>query len=791
MNSSQDNLLIDTGNKQSRDVPREAHLREYIAILFRGRWIILFTLFTFIGIVAFFTFKTKPVYEASSLVLIDMKGKEGSLPIFDITGAATTNKITNELEILKSNATAVAVAHALLSQKYFDDSKSAVMPIIIAEGNTAPGDSLATESMVVIRLVSSVQFAPVRESDIIRITARSTDPKEAALIANVYSEIYATRNLNMSRLRSQAVREFLQTQLQSKRTVLDTAENDLQSYMKLTGIVSLDVEVNKIVEQFSQLEAQRDGMEVEKSSRLKTLDSYKEELARQEPNAAKAISESNDSYIRLLQEQLAKLEVQRDVVIAQNPSMIDEKIYSEKLGEINSQITSLKKRLNERTETFLNSLLPGGHDLASGNAPFLAQVKQKIIEQQIELGGLDARIKALNTVIVEYEKKFNQIPHKSIELAKLQRARLSSEKLYLLIEEKYNEAAIKEKSEFGYVNIIDPAIVPVSPVSPRVGLNLVLSFLIGLGFGIGIVFMREFVDLRIRTPEDLKRYGFTLLSMISLMNDEVKKIKLDITTSNESHIFDPHLVSYYRRLSPVAESYRHLRANVQYVQVDTPLRCIVITSVNPEEGKTTTIANLAISFSQADKKVLLIDADMRRSKIHTVFGLKNSVGLTEHLFGRASADEVIQKDVLPNLDIITCGIIPPNPSEILGSTKMKEFIVEMKQRYNIILCDSPPLLVVTDAAVLATETDGVLLVASAGSTRANGLEQVMEFLSTINVKILGVVLNNFDMAEAYGGYYSSYHYGYYGYESGYYHKDVEEESKKSFLDRFIRQKRRG
>lgn len=790
MNPNADNQSLGANGIGSTDVPRESPLREYVAILFRGRWIILFTLFTITGFVAFFTFTTKPVYEASSLVLIDMKGKEGSLPIFDITGTATANKITNELEILKSNANAVAVAHALLSQKYLDDSKSAIMPIIMAEENTVPGDSLATESIVVRRLASSVQFAPVRESDIIRITARSTDPKEAALIANVYTGIYTARNLNTSRLRSQAVREFLQTQIQAKRIVLDTTENNLQSYMTLSDVVSLDAEANKVVEQLSELEAQRDGMEVEKSSRLKTLASYKEEFARQEPNTAKAIGESNDSYIRLLQEQLAKLEVQRDVVIAQNPGMVDEKIYSEKLGEIGGQITSLKKRLSERTEAYLNSLLPGGLESGSGNASFLSQVKQKIIEQQIELGGLDARVKALNGVIAEYEKKFNQIPRKSIELAKLQRARLSSEKLYLLIEEKYNEAAIKEKSEFGYVNIIDPAIVPVSPVSPGIVLNLVLGFLTGLGFGIGIVFVREFVDLRIRTPEDLKRYGFIPLSSISVMNGEVKKIEKDIALSRGNHSFDPHLVSHYRRQSPVAESYRHLRTNVQYVQVDTPLRCIVITSVNPAEGKTTTIANLAISFSQAEKKVLLVDADMRRSKIHTLFGLKNSVGLNEHLFGKASVDEVIQKDVLPNLDIITCGKIPPNPSEILGSKKMKEFIGEMKQRYDLVLFDSPPLLVVTDAAILATEADGVMLVASAGSARANGLQRIAEFLSGINVKIVGVVLNNFDVREAYGGYYSSSHYGYYGYESGYYHKDVEEESKKSFMDRFASQKKK-
>jgi capsular exopolysaccharide synthesis family protein len=262
----------------------------------------------------------------------------------------------------------------------------------------------------------------------------------------------------------------------------------------------------------------------------------------------------------------------------------------------------------------------------------------------------------------------------------------------------------------------------------------------------------------------------------------MKKIEQDISASKLKRYFDPHLITHYRPLSPMAESYRHLRAKVQYVQVDTPLHSIVVTSCNPKEGKTTTTANLAICFSQTERKVLLVDADMRRASVHTLFGLRNLYGLNEHLFGKATVDEVIQKDVLPNLDILTCGMLPPNPAEILGSKRMKDFIAEMKQRYDIVLFDAPPLLAVTDAAVLATESDGVLLVASAGETHAAGLERIAEFLESVGVKMLGVVLNRFDARKAYGGGYStyaSYHYGYYGYELGYHRKNGEVKAKKT------------
>ena len=751
---------------------RESQLREYLSIIFRGRWTMLMAIVAVMSVVALYTFMTKPVYEANSLVLIDMKGKQGATPMFDFLGTAMANKITNELEILKSNSNADAVARTLLARKHIGQAGAKMIQIIQSGEEEVPQDSLAPAREVVERLSKVVEFMPIRESDLIRITARSTEPEEAALIANVYTQVYASRNLSSSRMRSQAVREFLETQFQLKRTVLDTAEGAMERYMKLSGVVSLDAEASKVVEQLSQLEAQRDGMQVERSSRLKVLASYREELASQEPRVALAMGESNDSYIRLLQEQLAKLEVQRDVVIAQNPGVVNSTLYAAKLDEINAQIASLKKTLTERTQAFLNSQLPGGRNPTDGSATFLGEVRQKIIEQQIELGGLDARIKAMNGVIAEYESKFNAIPAKSIELAKLQRARLSSEKLYLLVEEKYNEAAIEEKSEFGYVNIIDPAVAPSRPVTPKVMINLILGLLLGLGLGVGIVFARAAIDNRIRTPQDLRRSGFVPLSSIGLMQNEVKKIEAQLAGSNGDSRLDTHLIARHRPMAPIAESYRHLKTTVEHIEAESPLECLVVTSANALEGKTTTIANLAISYSQAETKVLLVDADLRRPGIHTAFGLQKSPGLTDYLYGEATLEEVIKTNIVPNLDVIASGTYCRNPAKALGSQKMKNFIAEMKERYDMVFFDSPPILAVTDVMILAPETDGVLLVVAAGKTRSPELVHAAELLGGLRVKKMGVVLNKYDFRKARGSTDASYHFGYYGYESGYYRRNA-------------------
>jgi tyrosine-protein kinase Etk/Wzc len=768
-----DSMSFGTNGDSQGTPPRESFFQEYLSVILRGKWIILACFILVTTAATIITLKTKPVYQASSLVLINMKGTNGQLPFFDFTGASTYNKITNELEILKSRSMAEAVAADLLKQTYLDGPLSPIIPILQIVIDDVPQQKLASRALVGSRLQDAVTFTPIRDSDIIKITARSTNPKEAALLANTYTRVYSERNLNASRTRSRAVREFLQDQLQSKKTSLDSAEAALQSYMRTAGLVSLDGQSNKVVQQLSSLEATRDALEVEIRSRSRALASYREEIARQEPSVAKSLGESSDAYIKMLQEKLAALEVQRDIVVAQNPNLAGQSIYSEKLKEIDTQISSLKKNLQNKTQAFLKSIGPGEEGI--GSAAFVAQIKQKVIEQQIELEALNARKRALNAVIGEYEGQFNQIPEKSIELAKLQRARLSNEKLYLLVEEKFNEAAITEKSEFGYVDIVDPAIVPGSPVSPDLRRNIMLGALVGLALGIAIVLLKSYLDVRVRTPEDLKRFGYVPLSAISLMGPELAKAESSTNGNGSGYehehstAFDPHLVAYHNPLSPLAEAYRRLRTNVLYAQLDAPLQSFLVTSANPSEGKSTTIANLAVAFAQAEKRVLLVDADMRRPTLHSAFGLSKNPGMTDLFVGTSPLEDIVNKNVVENLDVLCCGTTPPNPAELLGSKRMQEFVKQMTARYDLVLFDSPPLLAVTDAAVLSTVVDGAILVVSAGLTRAAAIHRAKEFLTTVGGKLLGCVLNNFDVKKAYGGYYGSYSYGYYGYGYGYYH----------------------
>ncbi|MEX1276499.1 MAG: polysaccharide biosynthesis tyrosine autokinase, partial [Bacteroidota bacterium] len=672
---------------------QEPGFEDYLQIILRGKWVIVASFLLVLGATALYTYTTDPTYEATASVLVDTKGQQSSSFLFDVTGMGAVKNIKNELEILKSRSLAEVVAQALLDRKFLDDGGLELLEIIEVPQDSLTVREFATVSEVLARLDTKVNFEPVRDSDVIKITAKSSQAGEAALIANTFAKAYFDRNMFSSRTRSRAVREFLQGQLKNREQSLDTAEGQLQKYMETEGIVSLDDEAKKVIEQLSALEATRDATDIQIQSLTKTLSSYKEELAKVEPNVAKAMGEANDPYIRQMQDQLAKLEVQRDVTISQNPNVVGQEIFNQKLKEIDAQIVALRKNLQQRTDEYLKSLLPGTSTPNQNDpAAYLSQVKLKIIETQIEQQSLIAKKKALADVIIQYEQQFNKIPQRSIEYARLQRSRLSNEKLFLFVEEKFNEAAIKEQSEFGYIDIIDPAVVPNDPVSPKVRLNLLLGAILGLGLGISLVFAREYLDVRIRTPEDLKKRGQPPLTAVALMNAELKRMGGKTKVSMEGNDIDAHLITFSNPLSSIAESFRRLRTNVQYAQIDTPVQVLLVTSPNPAEGKSTTVSNLAIAFAQTGKKTLLIDTDLRKPSIHTEFGLKTEPGICDLLFGNTREQEAIQHSVVEHLDILCCGTIPPNPAEILGSQKMRDFLTAMKKKYDFILLDSPPVL---------------------------------------------------------------------------------------------------
>jgi len=296
------------------------------------------------------------------------------------------------------------------------------------------------------------------------------------------------------------------------------------------------------------------------------------------------------------------------------------------------------------------------------------------------------------------------------------------------------------------------AALPSSPSSPNVKLNLALGTLIGLALGIAYAVIRHVLDRRVRHPRDIERETGAVV---------VGTIPLEKGLTDERRLFTFDGASQSATSSAVTEALRELRTNLQFMDVDNPPRVIVVTSPLPGDGKSTTAANLALGLAAAGTRTILIDADLRRPIVGSVFGLPEGAGLTDVLAARATLDDVMHTvDGGGNLHVLTAGRIPPNPSEVLGSQRMRDLLTGLGRDATVIV-DSPPTIPVTDAAVLSTAADGVLLVVSAGRTTYEMMHKALENIGRANGRVLGVVLNKVPKRGADAGYYGYQYRGEY------------------------------
>jgi capsular exopolysaccharide synthesis family protein len=311
----------------------------------------------------------------------------------------------------------------------------------------------------------------------------------------------------------------------------------------------------------------------------------------------------------------------------------------------------------------------------------------------------------------------------------------------------YNQIRIAEAQASNNVVIAKPAVVPLGPVRPRTMTNVLLAMIVGGMLAVGAAFLVEYLDDTVKSPDDVTRVtGLSTLGAIARLKDAAGTQR--------------QLISWMQTKAPETEAYRTLRTNIQFSSVDKPIRTLMVTSSGPGEGKSTTAANLAVVMAQTGQKVILVDTDLRRPVIHKTFGVPNNVGITTTLLAGQDVDlaTYLQPTEIENLMVLTSGPIPPNPSELLGSHRMAHVIEQLSQVADLVIFDTPPVLVVTDASVLGRQVDGALLVADAGGTREHALAQTVDEFRKTGVNILGIALNRLDSRSR--GYYYYYHYYY-------------------------------
>jgi len=720
-------------------------LYDYLRIFYRSRWLIISTFLATIIAATIFSFVVNPIYEAKTTLMIE---KDGGMrrSLFGITGfIERETEINNQVEILKSRSLAEEIIEGLQNapeRERFDLLK-------------ATADGVSEDDLVEV-LRDNLTIEPLRDTDIIEIKFRAGSPWEAAYIANAYANRYYQLDLEVSRGEITEVRQFLKEQLSNIQGSLQDSEEALRQFKEREKVAALPEEIEALVQQLADFEGLYNEAETSRDAAQKRLDYMERELAKAKSTMVEDITQVSSPLIQELREDIAALEAIRAGFIAKG--------YTEdfdKMVEIQSQIEKTKSKMKEEATKLVSRELAPENPLS-----YSENLIDRILSLQIEVSSLNAKAQALRDVVQSYEVKLQALPEKSLQLARLERATKVNENIYLMMREKFEEARITEAGQIGMVRVIDKAKEPQRPIRPKKSLNLVLGAVIGLGLGLGITLLLDYADDSLKSIEEVERHtGLRVLGSIPQIkiSEKTKARKRTPNTSEEQEIrkIASRMVTHFEPKSPVSEAYRTFRTNIQFAQLEQPPQTLLVTSAGPSEGKSTTVANLAITMAQMGTKTLLVDADLRRPVLHSIFEYEKTLGLTDVLLGKDGLDKVLHELTVKNLSLLCCGTLPPNPSELLGSQAMKRLLKELRAKFEVILFDSPPVLAVTDAAVLGAQTDGVILVISAEETTRKAENRAKALLENVRAQILGSVLNNVKVEGRYGSYYHYYYYHYY------------------------------
>jgi tyrosine-protein kinase Etk/Wzc len=684
-----------------------------------------------------YAYNAVDIYKSTTVLKLQKpQGSIISSPLMpEFTDWGNDRFIANEIEILKSYRMRDLVAQRL-ADKYTEVNDINSFSVLVNK-NPENGPVGIISMYSISSMLENVTIEQKRGLDIVEITIKSPSAFEAALIANAYAGAYEELNLTYNRQQLVKVKDFLEAQKTEKLDRLIESEENFKDFQEQGGMISIDEQARVLIEALTNFESQRDATAIDLSIAEGSLKEYKKELKEKNPSIVKYVDNyAAEPRLKKLQESIAQLETQRDIALANVKGS-----YSDtRVDDYESSIKELKTKVDDILKTYKASLL-------AASPEELKQLSLKVLEGEVNSKSLNAKYKSLNELVTRYERKFNELPSQTIEFARFKREVTAYEKLYQLVEERYQEAQINEQSTPSNVLIIDEARVPLQPSQPNRMLIVIAGLVLGIGMGVGFAFVKNYFDNTVKTPEDIQNNNINVLAWVP---------QIEVAGNNGSEF---EFIVSKKPDSIHSEAFRALRSRIQFSKVaDQPIKTILVTSSAPREGKTLVAVNTGGSFAQANKKTLVLDCDLRKPRMHSVFNTDRFPGFSDYFFGQVKLEEIINKSDEANLYYITAGTIPPNPSEILSSAQMENFLEELKQDFDIIVIDSPPIIAVTDSEILSRLVDSTILVVSANETETELMKKSAELLNHEKKSFIGVLLNNFSYKSGYGSYYKYYYY---------------------------------
>jgi len=721
---------------------KEIHLRAYLGVILKRRFTV-YTVFAIIfAVTLIVTFSTTPIYTATTKVLIEKneRAKMTALnpyymdydPDFSetqyqlIRSFSVAQRVVRMIspdqksaEIVRAQEKSANIVSGTV--RWFRDLFSAVLRVSGLSPRRIPAGTGQTEQSeeetkkknydLAKAISTSIIVAPVKNSKIVNISYMSSDPELAALIVNSVAKAYMDEVLDIRMGSSQYAMKWLTEKADEERSRLQKAEQALQEYMRDKDIATLENKLTMFPERVSEVATKLASAET-KRKELENLYSKVKGYAGN-PEAAESLPAiASDPTMQSL----------RNQILAAEQKVAD---YQKKYGQKHPAMVSaagelnmLKEKKTEQIRRVIESI-KNEYELARSSEENFRKYAGQTKAETLSIG------------------------QKFIQYGVLKREVETSRQLFDAIVTRIKEQGVTQDIQTINAWVLEKAEVPKTPTSPDTRKNILFGLIAGLAGSIGLAFFIEYLDNTVKSPEEIEsRFGMPVLGTIELLRPDQGNIEEVVRKDTRSHI---------------AENYRVIRTNILLSSAEKHPKSIVLTSTSPQDGKTVTAVNLALILAQSGGPVLIMDADLRRPRIHTIFGIDNNTGLSTYLAGESDL-RLVAVENFPNLRIITAGPVPPNPSELLSSKRMKDLTVSLEEKFDFVVIDSPPLFTVAEGLVLSKMMSGTIFVARSGSTTYDDLGQGLKSLADIGARCLGVIINGIDLKDK-----SRYYQRYYGY----------------------------
>jgi len=749
---------------------KQIDLLEYWQTIVKRKWVVIAFTTVLVLIVGVSSFLTTPLYNARATVLIGQPGSE-MLSIQEIFTNFPYQRydfmnqyFNTQLKILTSRSLGERVAKKmnLAVRPEFQELKKSkknslqavknfftfkwFFRLITPKGKAEKQDSESLvnpdpNSRLAFVVLGGLSVNPIKDTRIVELSYRSPHPVLAADIVNAVAEEFIDYSVEMRYEATQQASEFLNEEIARLREELATNERELQRYGQEKELFFLSDKESTVLSKFADLNSAYTKAQIE---RVNAESAYRELQSLRVDSLPQLI---DNSMIQNLKTQYTGIkneyEEKSKIFKSNYPEMIKLKA---KLDSMRDELKSELEKAVDGAETEYRSALKRE-----------ASLKNLLESQRSNVVKMNSNAILYNSLQIEVENK---------------RRLLNS------LVAKQNETLVSARLgglKTSTIKILDKALAPTAPFSPNTRRNLLLALLLGLFGGMGLVFFLEYIDNTVKDPADVEKLtGLPSLGSIPYVSPDglsprnkygyysSAKYSSSLKAGNDEmlHRFKGvELVNYLHPQFFISEDYRTIRTSILLSSASTPPKAITFSSSLPQEGKTATVANLAVSFAQLKKEVLVLDADLRKPRLHRIFKIRNSAGLSSYLTGRSSFEEVIQKTSIDNIWLIPSGPLPPNPAELLDSEKMKELMEEAKTRFDFVLIDTPPVLAVIDPVITSSFSDGTIFVIKAGETSRKPFLKAVDEFEKANSKIIGVLFNEIKIKKQ--SYHSSYYRHYY------------------------------